>query len=97
MLFQIVKMWKIVLCALVVLVYLELSVEARSRYGRKKWNKHTGGEEDSDDHLPWKKWAKKGGNPKADFKKKISNPEMMMMMRMKKMLMPLRKLFTKVK
>jgi hypothetical protein len=88
-------MWKAVLCVLVVLVCLELSVEAR-HHGHKRGNKRTkpAGEDISDDHqLPW---GKKGGKGKKDFKKKISNPEMMMMMRMKKMLMPLRQLFTKV-
>jgi len=75
-------------------VCLELSVDARSKYGRKRWNKHKNpDEDDKDDHAPW---GDKGGYPKKDFNKKISNPEMMMMMRMKKMLMPLRELFSKV-
>lgn len=98
-------MWKIAFCLLVLLVCLEISVAKRNgkgKHGAKKWKKlskkytELKDNKDSDNQHPWKSWKGKGGENKKKDYTKMSNPEMMMMMRMKKMLGPLRQLFTKV-
>lgn len=89
-------MWKVVFCLLVLLVCLELSVEGRKgnrKHGAKRWKKLSKNTKNGDNQSPWKG---KDGKFKKDYSK-MSNPEMMMMMRMKKMLSPLRNLFTKVR
>lgn len=84
-------MWKIAFCLLVLVVCMELSTA--DHHGKHSDRKQL--------RRPGKTWKKKAvgdyGNKEAENYMKASNPEMMMMMRMKKMLSPFRKFMTEVK
>jgi len=91
-------MWKAAFCLLVLIVCMELSDAGRRgkwKKGSKKWKKLTSKDNKHVDNKHVENKPEWKGLKGKNFKK-ASNPEMMMMMRMKKMLGPLRELFTKV-